>query len=276
MKLVIVLVCAIGMATCSDKQKDGSFNKKHIMAKIHHMVGHNKNLADILTELGNCVDMEAVQNWVIEKWTTDEDFQKVIKYLQSDHFKIIDEHVFKNQWINNHLVYLEDNGVKIYETLNALREFLGLPPLERPMANVHYNLKSQPAPPEIEWELLHLFQELWQLTKGSVVCILETLYKYHKDPALLDLLTQYEDPAFKEFVDYVWEKQEVKELFDLIQSGNLDLDYILSVVQRVLGLACSKNTPLDLLYRMDPPKSHRPMPLRLAQMYAKYQKYNKI
>jgi hypothetical protein len=274
MKLVIVLVCAIGMASCYDQHRDGYYNKKHLMQKLH--LSATKDLGTIVGELGSCVNQEAITNWVIEKMTSDEDFQKVVEYLKGEHFKIIDEHVWKNQWVNNHLAYLEDNGVKVYESLNAVREILGLPPLQRPMANVHYNLPANIAPPDIEWDLLHLFIELWHLTKGSIVCVLETLYKYHKDPALLDLLTQFEDPAFKEFLEYVWAKQEVKELFDLIQKGNLDLEYIISVIQRLLGLGCSKNTPLDLLYKLDPPKSHKPVPLRLAQMYAKYQKYNKV
>jgi len=262
MKLVIVFVCDIGLASCFD---------------VHtHKKTAAKDLGDIVGELGACVNTEAIQNWVIEKWTSDEDFQKVVQYLQSDHFKTIDEHVFANKWINNHLVYLENNGVKVYETLNAMREFLGLPPLEKPMANVHYDLPSVVPPPEIEWDLLHLFVELWHLTKGSIPCVLETLYKHHKDPALLDLLRQFEDPAFKEFLDYVWEKQEVKDLLDLIHKGNLDVEYIIAVAQRIVGIGCSKNTPLDILYRLDPPKSHRAVPLRLAQMYAKYQKYNKI
>jgi len=251
MKLVIVFVCAIiGMASCFDVQKKTAA----------------KDLGDILGELGACVNTEAIQNWVIEKWTSDEDFQKVVQYLQSDHFKTIDEHVFKHQWINNHLVYLEDHGVKVYETLNALREFLGLPPLEKPkalMAIMRRLPSRMMSPPDIEWDLLHLFIEFWQLIKGSIVCVLETLYKYHKDPALDDLLKQYEDPAFKEFMTYVWEKQEVKELFELIQNGNLDLEYILAVAQRFLGLACNDKTSFN--------KSHRPMPLRLAQMVAKYQ-----
>lgn len=277
MKLVIVLVCAIGMASCSGGS-EGGYNKKHLINKLHKMLRgpNNKDLGTILGELGSCVNQEAIQNWVIEKWTTDTDFQKVIAYLQSAHFKIIDEHVWKNDWVNNHLVYLEKNGVKVYETLNALREFLGLPPLTPPKAHVSYGLQSAAAPPDIEWDLLHLFVEFWNLTKGSLVCILETLYKYHKDPALIDLLTQFEDPAFVEFLDYVWEKQEVKELFALVQAGNLDLEYLLAAVQRLLGLACSKRTPLDLLYRLDPPKHSKPIPLRVAQMYAKYAKYNKI
>jgi len=276
MKLVIVLVCAIGMAAAYDQQKDGYYNKKYVIEKIHRMLAGDKDLGAILTELGGCVNQEAVQNWVIEKWTSDPDFQKVVKYLQSDHFKVIDEHIFKNKWINNHLMYLEKNGVKVYETLNTVREFLGLPPLQKPMANVHYDLPTPVDIPDIEWDLLHLFVEFWHLTKGSIVCVLETLYKYHKDPALLDLLTQFEDPAFKEFLDYVAEKQEVKELFALIQKGNIDLQYIISALQRLLGIGCSKNTPFDLLYQLDPPKSHRPVPLRLAQMMSKYEKFNKI
>jgi len=251
MKLVIVFVCAIGLASCFD---------------VHtHKKTAAKDLGDIVGELGACVNAEAIQNWVIEKWTSDEDFQKVVQYLQSDHFKTIDEHVFANKWINNHLVYLENNGVKVYETLNALREFLGLPPLEKPKAlmAIMRKITSVMPPPDIEWDLLHLFIEFWQLTKGSIVCVLETLYKYHKDPALEDLLKQFEDPAFKEFLDYVWEKQEVKELFELIQKGNLDLEYIVGAVQRLLGLACTDSTSFN--------KSHRPMPLRLAQMVAKYQ-----
>lgn len=260
MKLVIVLVCAIGFASCNASGHDLSPMLKKMVNSLILKSNNKEDLGTILGELGDCLDQDALQSWVIEKMTSDEDFQKLIEYLQSDHYRIIDAHIIADEWFNDHLGYLEDNGVNVYETLNAIRELLGLPPLEPQIKSA---TSSHRAPPDIEWELLHLLTELWGITKGSLVCQVEVIYKYHKDPALSDLLEQFEDPRFVAFLKYVWEKEEVKELFQLIQQGNIDLEYLLTVIKKFLSLVCDNESPFD---------QYKPMPLRLAQMYAKYVK----
>jgi len=191
----------------------------------------DKGLGDIINGLVEIMPMDDLQNWLIEKYTGDVDFQTLVKYLGSDHFRKIDDHILDHQWQYDFILWLESEGLTVISTMNTVRELLGLPAYHPPTVVSITKFEK----PDIEWELLHLIEEVGKILEPHAEEIKAYWESVKDEPKLAELLEKLKSDDCKEFaVDYVYEFQEFKEFIELLKDGNLPMDEILEGIYNSL------------------------------------------
>jgi len=189
------------------------------------------NLADDIQEFVAILPWEAIKEWVMDKYLNDEDFKKLVEYLQGEHFQSVDAYLIKDPWPVSYLSYLVDNGVtNAFEVANEVRNMLGLPPIEKPKQEV-----TALPPPDIEWDLLHLAEELSKIIE-TVGPELQEWYERKKDDVhLIALYNFFKDDKTRAFANYAMAGTEFNELLDLLRKGNIPVEEIIAVIKHILG-----------------------------------------
>jgi len=203
-------------------------------------------LKDDLFEIANLLPKDKIVEWGVDKMYNDPDAQKFLEYLSSEHFAQVDDCAQKSDEVYEFLDYLEDEELEAYQLLNLIRRFIGLPeiqPRNRIVQIKHHSKKSLrdnivamiklltgPAPPEIEWDLLHLLEEIAQIVKPHANAILNKLLeKLNADKhiqRLYDRITSNKTEAIYHHMD---KSDAFHEFLELLRQGNLDVDRAIQV-----------------------------------------------
>jgi len=188
-------------------------------------------LPQIVEGFVKLLPVEDLQNWATEKYISDVDFQTLIKYLGSEHFRKIDDHVLDHQWQYDYLMWLESEGLEIIPTLNVIRSLLGLPEYHPPTVVSITSFEK----PDIEWELMHLIEELNAIMEPHAEAIQEYVNSVKDEPKVKEVEARIKAEECREFaVDYVYPQTEVQELIELITEGNIPMQQILEAIANAL------------------------------------------
>jgi len=223
---------------------------------LKHTKDDEHTLSDDLFELANLLPKDEIVEWGVDKMYNDEDCQKFLEYLSSHHFAKVDEWAQESEEVYELLNYLEDEGVDAYQILNLVRKFVGLPEIQPRNLIVHIKPHSEKssrdnivkmlkglmalAPPEIEWELSHLLEELGEILKPHSNAILNKLLeKLNSDVHIQNLYDYITSEKTEAIYHHMEESKEFQELLELLRRGNLDVDRAIQLGCDFLGWTCS-------------------------------------
>jgi len=198
-----------------------------------------KGLDEIAQGLADRLPLKELEDWVVNAFVFDEDFGKLVKYLSGPHYATIDAHIQKNQWQYDFLQYIEANNIPIINGLNKLRELLGLPditpPTGRSLLMINNKANHNKDKPEVDWELLHLAEQIAAIIKPHQDELVEYLKSVADEPKVVEFVGKLKSNEAKTFaVEYVGGLQEFRELLEILKEGNLPMDEVVDFIKQLL------------------------------------------
>jgi len=204
-----------------------------LLAGVH---AQEQTLYDVLKEGLKLVPVEELKKWGQDKVKNDKDAQKYIEYIKSDHHKAIDKWQFQDTAIYDYFDYLKKGSVPIYETLNKLRKRIGLPDIpKRPSADLELEeqvispimaiLAVLVDPPNIDWELLHLYNEAGKIMEPHQEKIKEWIVeKMLNDKHIQGLYRYIASERYEDIIIHMMKSKEYRQYLDLLRKGKLPID----------------------------------------------------
>jgi len=200
-----------------------------------HAQAQEQTLYDVLKEGAKLFPLEELKKWAQDKLKNDKDAQKYVEYIKSDHAKAFDTWQFKDTAIYDYFDYLKKGSVPIYEAMNKLRKKIGYPEIpKRPSSEEGEEEEISPIiailallvdPPNIEWELLHLYNEANKIVEPHSEKIKEwILEKMLNDKNIQGLYKYIASERYEDIIIHIMKSKEYREYLGLLKKGKLPVD----------------------------------------------------
>jgi len=187
---------------------------------------NNQTLGDDLQELWKILPIERVTEWTKRKLDFDLNAKELLKYLKSDHFKAINEHLWKSPDMVDFVQFLEDNGVRAREGfLQFYRKFDLFYTIPGEVPNIQPMTPKWISKPLILWDLKVLDEELEALvtTETRRQVMLWAVAKSRSEN-IRRLRESLRSEKFENIFIHLNESKQFQEFVELLKKGNLDIE----------------------------------------------------
>jgi len=194
------------------------------------------NLGELVEEFQELVPKKDLFIWFLDKASNDEDMKKLLTYITSDHFKAIDNHIWKSKNLFEFLNYLEDNDVKAYNSINIFRGLFNLGEIPEPPSD-NGTESSGLIPiekPDIQWELKHLKDEHDKIMEPHLSDIANWVFdKLSNNKDFQEFWEWLRSKKIQAVYHHIDENEQYQEFLQLLREGNIDCDKIIATIKEL-------------------------------------------
>ncbi|KAK0075276.1 hypothetical protein PV325_007133, partial [Microctonus aethiopoides] len=203
---------------------------------VHEIIILPPALHDDLEEFLALIPIDEVSSIFLEYVTHDKEVQYVVEYVQTSEFRELVKAIESIPDVVTFYEYLQESGLDIYDLVNKLHEFIGLPPLVPRIASL-----------QITGGVIGLIADIkTALPIDDIKALyyekLETSIEFKK------LIERLQSPVFQAVVDTLLANSEFQEIVEKAKAIGLDIKAITDLLSTIFGL----EFPEQEIIRMTP------------------------
>nr|CAD7418004.1 unnamed protein product [Timema cristinae] len=194
-----------------------------VISLLMSTVKSTRTLSDDFQDFIDMIPIDQIEAIALDYISNDAEVQALLEYLQSDDFRAIVEEVNASEEAIEFYDYLYKSGIDIYNFLNTINDFFGLP-------HVEPKTRSLPSKRTVR-EFLDAV--LAVLPIDDLIALFKE--KQQSSPDFAAFVVRISSPEFHAFVDRMYNSTEVQAMIDKLESYGVDVDKVIKIAQSLLG-----------------------------------------
>ncbi|XP_074101131.1 uncharacterized protein LOC141528800 [Cotesia typhae] len=199
-----------------------------------HQTRAKRSLHDDLEDFVGLLPLKKIGKVVMFYLDHDEEVKSVVKYVQSEEFVELVRVVEAMEDVIHFYDYLHESGLNVYDLINRLHDFVGLPHLPKPSRSLKRATTNGVAGLIAEVKALLPFEDI----KAMYYHKLETSVHFQQ------LVQRLQSPKFQAIIDTLLVNQEFQEIITAAKKFGIDVRAIADLLSTMFGLefpSSSKN-----------------------------------
>ncbi|XP_057333258.1 uncharacterized protein LOC130672630 [Microplitis mediator] len=194
----------------------------------HLLVRSARALHDDLDDFIGLLPLEEITIVVSRYLQNDEEVKSVIEYIQSDEFREFVKLVEAIEDVIRFYDYLHESGLDVYDLVNKLHDFIGLPPLIPPTKSL--SLKSVPT-----YGVSGLIAEIKALLPLEDIKVMY-YNKLETSAEFKQLVERLQSPKFQVIIDTLIANEEFQAMLAAAKNFGVDVRAVAELLSTIFGL----------------------------------------
>ncbi|CAD6240056.1 GSCOCG00002481001-RA-CDS, partial [Cotesia congregata] len=191
-----------------------------------HQTRAKRSLRDDLDDFVRLLPLQEIEKVVVLYVEHDEEVKSVIEYVQSEEFVELVREVESIEDVIRFYDYLHESGLNVYDLINKLHDFVGLPHLPKPSGSLKKVTTNGVAGLIAEIKALLPFEEI----KAMYYYKLETSVHFKQ------LVERLQSPKFQAIIDTLLMNQEFQEIITAAKKFGVDVRAVADLLSTMFGL----------------------------------------